>query len=136
FIRQFMRGATMLTLDAAGRVLLPEVLLDYAKIAGEVVLACQFDRIEVWPKAAYEEVMNGDVREDGAALAEEVMGTRDVGGGGDEQGSVPCSRDAARRYRGFGDQARWGVCGCGVWWRGAFERDLKAFGPQGTVDRF
>jgi len=64
--------------------LLPKVLLDYAKIAGEVVLACQFDRIEVWPKAAYEEMMNGDVSEDFAALAEEVMGNMDFGGGADE----------------------------------------------------
>ena len=84
FIRQFMRGATMLTLDAAGRVLLPKVLLDYAKIEGDVVLACQFDRIEIWPKAVYDEMMNGDVGDDFAALAEEVMGNMDFGGDADE----------------------------------------------------
>lgn len=84
FIRQFMRGATMLTLDAAGRVLLPKVLLDYAGISGEIVLACQFDRIEVWAKSAYEEMMNDGADMDFSTLAEEVMGDFDFGGEGDE----------------------------------------------------
>jgi len=80
FVRQFMRGATILTLDSAGRVLLPKVLLDYAKIEGEIVLACQFDKIEVWPKAVYEEMMSGGGEDDFAALAQEVMGNIDFGG--------------------------------------------------------
>ncbi len=84
FIRQFMRGATILTLDAAGRVLLPKVLLDYAGVATEVVLACQFDRVEVWAKAAYDEMMNGGADVDFSALAQEVMGDLDFGGGLDD----------------------------------------------------
>jgi MraZ protein len=84
FIRQFMRGATMLTLDAAGRVLLPKVLLEYAGIEGEIVLACQFDRIEVWSKSAYDEMMDDGADMDFSTLAEEVMGDFDFGGGADE----------------------------------------------------
>lgn len=80
FVRQFMRGATVLNLDSAGRVLLPKVLLDYAKIDGDVVLACQFDKIEVWSKGIYDEMMNGGVNDDFALLAEEVMGGFDFGG--------------------------------------------------------
>lgn len=80
FVRQFMRGATVLSLDSAGRVLLPKVLLDYAKIETEVVLACQFDKVEVWPKAVYEEMMCVGEADDFAALAEEVMGSIDFEG--------------------------------------------------------
>ncbi len=79
FVRQFMRGATLLNLDSAGRVLLPKVLLDYAKIDGEVVLACQFDRVEVWPKVVYDQMMDCGEANDFAALAEEVMGNINFG---------------------------------------------------------
>ena len=73
FIRKFMRGATELTLDAAGRVLIPKSLQAYAGISTEVVLACQFDKIEVWSKANYDAQWE-DEGEDFALLAEEVMG--------------------------------------------------------------
>lgn len=73
FIRKFMRGATELTLDAAGRVLIPKSLQAYAGITSEVVLASQFDKIEVWSKAKYDEQWE-DEGDDFATLAEEVMG--------------------------------------------------------------
>lgn len=80
FVRAFTRGATELNLDSAGRVLLPKGLLDYAQIGNEVVLACQFNKIEVWSKVGYDELINGGVDEDFSALAEEVMGGLDLGG--------------------------------------------------------
>ena len=80
FIRQFMRGATELSLDSAGRVLLPKGLLEYAAIQADVVLACQFDKIEVWSKAEYDAIMDADMGDDFAALAEDVMGGFDFGG--------------------------------------------------------
>lgn len=73
FIRYFTRGATELSLDAAGRVLLPKALLDYAGAGTEVVLASQFNKIEVWAKEAYDEQMDNEP-ENFANLAEEVMG--------------------------------------------------------------
>jgi len=73
FVRYFTRGATELSLDAAGRVLLPKALLEYAGIGSEVVLSCQFNKIELWSKEAYEEQMD-DEPENFANLAEEVMG--------------------------------------------------------------
>jgi len=73
FIRKFMRGATELTLDASGRVLLPKSLLGYADISSEVVLASQFNKIEVWSKAKYDEQWENE-GDDFAVLAEEVMG--------------------------------------------------------------
>ncbi|MBP3943235.1 division/cell wall cluster transcriptional repressor MraZ [Sphingobacteriaceae bacterium WQ 2009] len=78
FVRAFTRGATELTLDAAGRVLLPKNLLSYAGIAGELVLACQFNKIEVWAKDAYEALMEDDLDADFSALAEQVMGDFDL----------------------------------------------------------
>jgi len=75
FIRFFTRGATELTLDSAGRVNLPKSLLEYAGIESEVVLACQFNKIELWSKSAYDNFMDSEP-EDFAKLAEEVMGNK------------------------------------------------------------
>ncbi|MES2110848.1 MAG: division/cell wall cluster transcriptional repressor MraZ [Bacteroidota bacterium] len=75
FIRYFTRGATELTMDAAGRVNLPQGLLDYAGIAGDVVLNCMLTKIEMWDKAAYNAMIDAEP-ENFAALAEEVMGDR------------------------------------------------------------
>ncbi len=84
FIRQFMRGATELSLDSAGRVLLPKSLLEYAHVTGEVFLQCQFDKIEVWAKDEYEKMMDSSTDEDFSALAEEVMGGFNFAGDGNE----------------------------------------------------
>jgi MraZ protein len=77
FIRLFTRGATELTLDATGRVNLPKSLLESVGISNntELVLACQFDKIEVWSKTAYEAIFDEDPA-NFAALAEQVMGTQ------------------------------------------------------------
>ncbi len=74
FIRYFTRGATELTLDASGRVLLPKALMEYAGINMDVVLACQFNKIEVWAQDAYDTQMDNEP-ENFANLAEEVMGS-------------------------------------------------------------
>jgi len=75
FIRYFTRGASELTLDSAGRVLLPKPLLEYAGIESDVVLSCQFNKIEVWAEKAYNAQLD-DEPENFAKLAEEVMGTK------------------------------------------------------------
>ncbi len=78
FIRFFTRGASELTLDASGRVNLPKSLLEFAGINGDVVLACQFDKIELWAKDAYDSLLDSEP-EDFANLAEEVMGNKNRG---------------------------------------------------------
>jgi MraZ protein len=78
FIRYFTRGASELSLDAAGRVLLPKTLLEYAGIDAEVVLSCQFNKIEVWAAAAYDAQLDNEP-ENFANLAEEVMGGKGRG---------------------------------------------------------
>ena len=73
FIRYFTRGASELNPDTANRVLLPRALLEYAGIDNEVVLSCQFNKIEVWAKDAYDSQLDNEP-ENFANLAEEVMG--------------------------------------------------------------
>ena len=81
FIRYFTRGATELSLDSNCRVLLPKALLEYAGIGADVVLACQFNKIEVWDQRAYDQQMDNEP-DNFANLAEEVMGG--LGRRGDE----------------------------------------------------
>ncbi|MFH1161247.1 MAG: division/cell wall cluster transcriptional repressor MraZ [bacterium] len=73
FARYFYRGATELTLDGSNRLLLPKTLMSYAGIEKEVILFAFSNRIEVWAKDKYEQLMT-DEPEDFAKLAEEVMG--------------------------------------------------------------
>lgn len=73
FIRVFFRGATELELDGSSRLNLPNRLLGYAGIDKEVVLFAHTNKIEVWSKQRYDEMMDGE--HDGFAdLAESVMG--------------------------------------------------------------
>lgn len=73
FVRKFQNGASRLDMDGNGRVLLPKDLMAYAGISKEVVLFAYADRIEMWDKKKYEQMMNEDM-DDFADLAEDVMG--------------------------------------------------------------
>ncbi len=72
FKRYFLRGASKLDMDAASRVLLPKPLQEYANLKGDVVLLAYGNKIEIWSKAEYENMLNAEP-EDFSALAEEVM---------------------------------------------------------------
>lgn len=76
FMRKFQNGATRLDLDASGRVLLPKDLMTYAGIEKDVVLFAYSDRVEIWDKKKYDEMMNEDM-DDFADLAEDVLGGDD-----------------------------------------------------------
>ncbi len=78
FIRYFTRGATEIIPDAAGRILFPKTLLDYAGIGTEVVLTGNLNKIEVWAQSAYDEQLDNEP-ENFAKLAEEVMGNKKNG---------------------------------------------------------
>ena len=75
FIRYFYRGASEISLDSTGRLLFPKRLMTYASIAKEVVLFAYFDRIEVWDKNTYDNLLT-DEPDDFSNLAEEVMGSK------------------------------------------------------------
>ncbi len=83
FIRQFSNGATEIQLDNSSRMLVPKKLCEYAEIKNEAVFYAYGNRIEIWSKHLYENMM--DVDADGFAdLAEEVMGGS-LGDGGDDE---------------------------------------------------
>ncbi|GAB4379398.1 MAG: division/cell wall cluster transcriptional repressor MraZ [Salibacteraceae bacterium] len=76
FYRQFHNGATSVGLDGSGRILIPKNLMAYAALDKDIVLFAYADRIEIWSKDRYDQVMNQDP-EEFAALAEKVMGEND-----------------------------------------------------------
>ena len=76
FVRYFYRGASELTLDAANRVLLPKTLLDYAGIGKDLVMFAFSNRIEIWAKDAYDQLLT-DEPDDFSSLAEDVMGKKE-----------------------------------------------------------
>ncbi len=76
FVRFFYNGATELSLDSQNRLLLPKSLLGYASIDKEIILFAYSDRIEVWNKSTYQQLLAGEP-EDFAQLAEKVMGKQD-----------------------------------------------------------
>jgi MraZ protein len=86
FIRYFYRGATELQLDGAGRLLFPRALLEYADADKDLVLFAHGDRIEVWNKKLYDELLHV-ASDDFSSLAEEVMGP--LGNQEKAQGDVP-----------------------------------------------
>lgn len=72
FMRLFNSGATEISIDNAGRILIPQRLLEYAEIEQEVVFYAWGNKIELWSKKNHEEQMKIDADEF-SALAEEVM---------------------------------------------------------------
>ena len=81
FIRYFYRGATELVTDGSNRLLLPKGLMKYAGISKEVILFAFSNRIEIWDKIKYENLLT-DEPEDFASLAEEVMSKKEAKGDG------------------------------------------------------
>ncbi|GGZ94410.1 division/cell wall cluster transcriptional repressor MraZ [Ignatzschineria ureiclastica] len=72
FARFVRGGATEVSLDGQGRILLPKRLMNYAEISGEMIILGNGTLFEMWDLAIYEESLSIDP-EDFSALAEEVM---------------------------------------------------------------
>ncbi len=53
FQRYFYRGATEVSLDSAGRVLIKKLLLEHAKIDRDAIMAVVTGRLEIWSKENY-----------------------------------------------------------------------------------
>jgi MraZ protein len=83
FVRAFNNGATPLALDNQNRLLLPKPLLDYASIDKDVILFAYSDRIEVWNKKTYLDLVSKEP-EDFAQLAEKVMGNLNISTSGND----------------------------------------------------
>lgn len=74
FARYFYRGATELTIDRSGRLLIPKGLAAYADIENEVVLFAFHNRIEIWSKSNYEAMLDEQDDDEFINLADSVMG--------------------------------------------------------------
>jgi len=55
FVRFFFSGATEIELDKQGRGLIPQNLLEYAKIEKEIVSIGVLTRVEIWSKDKWNE---------------------------------------------------------------------------------
>lgn len=66
FTRFFLAGAAACEVDKQGRILLPQVLRDFAQLEKEVVLIGVANRVEIWSKINWEQSMstyNDDMNE-------------------------------------------------------------------------
>lgn len=73
FYRLFHQGAKDVSLDKTGRILIPSAHMERVGLSKEAMLIAYNDRIEIWDKSKYFEMIEGSMT-DFADLAEEVMG--------------------------------------------------------------
>jgi MraZ protein len=73
FKRVFLNGATFVEPDAAGRLLVPKTMLEYAKLNKDLVFSAQMDKVELWDADAFraQTAINSD---DLSQLANDVLG--------------------------------------------------------------
>ena len=69
FVRFFLAGATEAEVDKQGRILIPNVLREFAELTKDVVLVGVGSRIEIWGKERFE---NEAVFEDMDEIAEHM----------------------------------------------------------------
>ena len=73
FVRYFYRGASELSADSADRILIPKRLLEYASVQKEITVFAYMNKIELWAKEQYEDMLEDEPMDFGD-LAEDVMG--------------------------------------------------------------
>ena len=73
FYRLFHQGAKQVALDNAGRILIPTTHMQRVHLNQEAMLIAYNDRIEIWDKSTYFDMIEGNMA-DFADLADEVMG--------------------------------------------------------------
>lgn len=64
FVRFFFSGANEVDVDKQGRALIPQNLLEYAKIEKDIVSIGVLTRIEIWSKITWEEYNDSNVNYD------------------------------------------------------------------------
>jgi len=83
FKRLFLGGATEVEMDAAGRLLLPQQLKDFAGLSKDIVLAADLDKINIWDSSKYKQFFEDFSPEAFSSLAADVMADK----GGNEIGN-------------------------------------------------
>ncbi|HXD76998.1 MAG TPA: division/cell wall cluster transcriptional repressor MraZ [Puia sp.] len=73
FTRYFLNGATMVELDSAGRLLIPQNLKEYAGLDKDIILTAAVDKIEIWDKVKHQQFFESISPETFSSLAKQVM---------------------------------------------------------------
>jgi MraZ protein len=73
FRRYFLNGATMVELDSAGRLLIPQNLKEHAGLDKDIVLTSAVDKLEIWDKVKYQQFFEAFSPETFSSLAKQVM---------------------------------------------------------------
>lgn len=61
FVRFFFSGANEIDIDKQGRSLIPQNLLEYAKVKKEIVSIGVSNRVEIWSKENWQEYNNSNI---------------------------------------------------------------------------
>lgn len=78
FIRQFNNGANIVAIDGNSRINIPNSLIDYASLSGDIIISCYNHKIEIWDKKHYDEELKFD-DEEFSRMAEDLMGNKNNG---------------------------------------------------------
>ena len=73
FIRSYMSGLKIVSVDSSSRLLIPKDLIKFAGLDREIVLSSSVNIIEVWDKVEYENSVSKSLENFGD-LVEDVMG--------------------------------------------------------------
>lgn len=73
FVRFFFAGASDCTLDRQGRILIPNNLREYARLARDVVVVGVSNRVEIWDRGEWEK-FERQAEASYEKLAEEIAG--------------------------------------------------------------
>lgn len=73
FRRFFLNGAIIVEPDAAGRLLIPQNLKEYAGLERDIVLAAAVNKLEIWDKEKYQKFFEAYSPDDFSSLAQSVM---------------------------------------------------------------
>ncbi|HEY5462544.1 MAG TPA: division/cell wall cluster transcriptional repressor MraZ [Hanamia sp.] len=73
FKRYFLNGATQVSPDTAGRLLMPKNLMEYAGLEKDIVLVSAIDKLEIWDKTKYQQFFETFSPQSFSALAADVM---------------------------------------------------------------
>ena len=73
FIRSYMSGLKIVSVDSSSRLLIPKDLIKFAGLEKEIVLSSSVNIIEVWDKVEYENSVSKSLENFGD-LVEDVMG--------------------------------------------------------------
>lgn len=74
YLRYALMGSTPVEPDSAGRLLVPPVLKEWAKLEKDVMLVCVLNKIEIWDKSKYTKFFESFTDERFNELQLKVMG--------------------------------------------------------------